>query len=153
MKTRNVKNGFTLIEVLIVVAIILVLASISMRYLRQAYITANEASAVASIRSLVTAQYMYSESYRWVGFADSLPKLGPGNPATENAANLVDGVLATGEKSGYNFSITGGGDDYFLLAQPVSQDRSGVRSFCTNSEGVLRGEKGKCDMSSPIIPK
>src|SRR5437868_6531959 len=102
------QSGFSLIELLIVVAIILVIAAIAIPSLIRSRISANEASAVASLRSINTAQVTYNVAYPSVGYADALTKLGmpTGNAApSSSAAGLLDWVLGCASqpcgKSGY----------------------------------------------------
>jgi len=106
------QSGFSLIELLIVVAIILIIAAIAIPTLLRAQISANEASAVTSIRSIHSTETMYSLNYPDVGYADDLAKLGapaPGTPADANRAGLLDFVLGCAvqpcEKSGYLFAV------------------------------------------------
>src|ERR1700730_19132990 len=98
--------GFTLIELLIVVAVIMVIAGIAIPNFIRSKMRANEAVAVANIRTISTASVVYNTTYG-VGFAPSLVALG-GNPATPSAAQagLIDSVLSTGVKSGFNFTYT-----------------------------------------------
>src|ERR1700738_3993326 len=98
------QKGFSLIELLIVVAIILIIAAIAIPNLLRARMAANESSAVGSIRSLNTAEVMYNSTYPTVGFAASLAALGTSSnaictPASGNAC-LIDSVLTAGSKSG-----------------------------------------------------
>src|SRR5258706_771861 len=104
------QKGFSLIELLIVVAIILIIAAIAIPNLLRSRIAANEASAVGSIRTLNTAEVTYSSTYPDQGFTCTLSNFGPpagSAAATSTAAGLVDAVLASGVKSGYSFSLTG----------------------------------------------
>lgn len=139
------QKGFSLIELLIVVAIILIIAAIAIPNLLRAKMAANEASAVGSIKTIQTAEITFSSSYPTVGFAPTLAALGPnGNPCTPSSTNacLIDSVLAGGVKSGYNFAATGTGGppavQYYATAIPVSVNQTGIRSFCSFEDAVIR---------------
>jgi prepilin-type N-terminal cleavage/methylation domain-containing protein len=138
------QEGFSLIELLIVVAIILIIAAIAIPNLLRAKMAANESSAVASLRTINTGEISYSSAYPTVGYAASLSVLGGLAPCTPTSttACLIDSVLASGTKSGYTFAATGAGgppaSQYFATAVPVTLNQTGVRSFCSFEDAVLR---------------
>ena len=140
---RKKQNGFSLIELLIVVAIILIIAAIAIPNLLRSKMAANETSAVASLRTLNTAFIMYSTIYG--GYPTALTNVGPGTPATSAAADLIDSVLASGNKSGYCFLYVAGQSDssgnvlsYGVTAFPLSLGTTGQRGFFTDQSGVIR---------------
>src|SRR5271169_5734917 len=105
-------KGFSLIELLIVVAIILIIAAIAIPNLLRSKIAANEASAVGSMRTLNTSAVEYSTEYG--GYPPSLASLGPiasGATASSGLADMIDSVLAGGIKSGYSFTWSTGTAD------------------------------------------
>lgn len=142
-RNRNRHKGFSLIELLIVVAIILIIAAIAIPNLLRSKMAANEASAVGSLRTLNTAAVTYSTTYG--GYPAALSNLGPAASATSAAADLVDSVLASGSKSGYSFVYASGATDangnvlsYSVTADPVNRGTTGQRGFYTDQSGVIR---------------
>ncbi len=151
------QKGFSLIELLIVVAIILIIAAIAIPNLLRSRIAANEASAVGSIRSINTAEVTYSSTYPG-SFAISLVNLGPSSTGTvsSTAAGLLDSVLGCTTqpctKSGYNFSISGGASDYFSTAFPTAVGQTGQRSFYSDSSGVIRYDPTGASATATLNP-
>lgn len=147
---KNRQKGFSLIELLIVVAIILIIAAIAIPNLLRSKMAANEASAVGSLRTLNTSAIEYSTEYG--GYPATLASLGPvasGGTASSAAADMIDSVLAGGSKSGYTFTWSGGAADangnklnYAITAQPISPGTTGQRYFYTDQTGVIRGAQG-----------
>jgi type IV pilus assembly protein PilA len=158
------QKGFSLIELLIVVAIILIIAAIAIPNLLRSRIAANEASAVGSIRTLNTAEVTYASTYPDLGFTCTLSSLGPaGSVATSAAAGLVDSVLGSGVKSGYSFVLvgctaagsTGINVTYTSQGSPVVVGQTGQRAFCSDQSGVIKydaaGSGGTCTTSGNAL--
>ena len=143
------QTGFSLIALLIVVAIILIIAAIAIPNLLRSRIAANESSAVGSIRSINTAEVTYSSTYPAVGFSADMPSLGGAACAapTSTGACLIDNVLANATaaatpKSGYFFTYApvGAGVNvgYTVIGDAAAQGQSGTRSFFSDQSGVIR---------------
>jgi type IV pilus assembly protein PilA len=138
------QKGFSLIELLIVVAIILIISAIAIPSYLRSRMQANEASAVGSLRMINTAAVTYSSTYVNVGFPTNLADMGGANPcsATQTSACILEDTLAQGTKSGYSFIWIGDGAtpsvSYTLNGTPLNVGGSGQRMFCTDQAGVIR---------------
>jgi type IV pilus assembly protein PilA len=154
------QKGFSLIELLIVVTIILIISAIAIPSLMHSRMQANEAAAVVTLQTLNSSAIMYSNSYG--GFPHSLSNLGPsgGGPASSSAAaDLIDSALATGVRSGYKFTFTvvaadpaGNVNGYSITAVPVTPGSTGQKAYYTDQSGVVRvSNNGSADSSSPPI--
>src|ERR1700726_3755062 len=150
MAMRSKQTGFSLIELLVVVSVILIVAAIAIPNLLRSRSAANEASAVASVRSINTSQVVYQSTYG-PGFAATLAALSDGGvaancvpptPATATSACLVDSALASGTKSGYTFTYApaGGGSvtTYTVSADPIGSSGSSQRHFFSDQSLVIR---------------
>lgn len=141
------ERGFSLIELLIVVAIILIIAAIAVPNLLRSRMAANESSAAASLRTIATANVTYSSTYN-VGFAGALTALAPSTAPTSVAADLLDAVLSAAIpiKSGYRFtyipgvaapSLASPNPTFSVGATPVGPGSSGTSTFCTDQSNVV----------------
>ena len=139
-------RGFSLIELLIVVAIILIIAAMAIPSYLTSKMAANEAAAVSSIRTLNTAQISYSSAYPTTGFASTLSALTGScsssvSPSSTSAC-LIDQALASGSKSGYAFTLTNvsgtPASTYNANAAPTLVNSSGTHYFCSFADAVVR---------------
>lgn len=150
MKTSD-KKGFSLIELLIVVAIILLIAAIAIPSLLRARIAANESSAAAAVRTITSAEQAYFGAFPTIGFATQIQDLGrtaPCTPAPTHAClldnNISNAIPGSPGHSGYQFlatGITAGSilnSSFVAGATPIAAGRTGTRDFCTIADGALR---------------
>jgi len=147
------QKGFSLIELLIVVAIILIIAAIAIPNLLRARMAANESSAAAAVRTINTAQGLYQAKFSTTkGYAANLTALGPSGPGAVCAPDPlgvagdcdIDATLALGTKGGYTFVPTvvvagGFNTGYTITASPTTLNQTGSRYFCSFTDGVVRG--------------
>jgi prepilin-type N-terminal cleavage/methylation domain-containing protein len=137
---RARQRGFSLIELLIVIAIILIILSIALPQMSKSRMNAQEMAAVATLRTINTVETQYMSQFGQ--FATSLAQLGPagGGGTTEgpNAANLIPASLASGASGGYTFTITGTPTNYSVSAVPKAFGSTGRRTFYTDQSGIIR---------------
>jgi type IV pilus assembly protein PilA len=161
------QKGFSLIELLIVVAIILIIAAIAIPNLLRARIAANESAAASGIRTINTGEVSYNSTYPTVGYSAALQDLGPGAPTAacpappdQTHSCEIDGVLASGTKQGYTYTYNGvtgtPAVTYNIENNPTQINQSGVRSFCSFEDAVVRfqasgGGLVACDGTVPVL--
>ena len=154
------QKGFSLIELLIVVAIILIIASIAIPNLLAARRQTNETAAVEAIRTINTAQISYNSAYPTAGFATTLAALGGSScaPPGPVSACLIDSQTASGTKNGYTLTLSGAtgtpNSTYQIIALPTAPNQTGVRYFCSFADGVARvspSPLATCDNSVPPL--
>lgn len=152
-KTTRRQFGFSLIELLIVIAIILIILAIAMPKLNKARMFSQEMAAIKTITTINTAETQYYSQYG--KFATTLTELGPptsGQPGPA-AADLISGDLAAGEKSGYRFTLGASPTGYTVTAVPVSFGTTGSRTFYSDQTIVIRQNYGQepATVNSPEI--
>jgi type IV pilus assembly protein PilA len=154
---KKKQKGFSLIELLIVVAIILIIAAIAIPNLLRSKMAANQASAVGSVRTINTASITYNSTYG-NGYPGNMVYIGNNGTTSVSCGNaeLIDSVLTSGTKSGYNFVLTGTGTQlnsntsactagpfgwssgYMITGVPVTVGTTGQTSYCSDGTGVIR---------------
>ena len=152
------QRGFSLIELLIVVAVILIIAAIALPNFIRSRMRANEAAAVQNLRNITTANVVYLTTYQ-IGFADSLPKLGGNTPTPDaNASMLIDSVLGGGIKTGYSFTYvataTANGQvvAYSVNADPTTVGATGDKYFYVDQTSIIRqNTTGPASSADPAL--
>jgi type IV pilus assembly protein PilA len=150
---RRIRKGFSLIELLIVIAIILVIAAMAIPNLLRARMAANESSAAAAVRSVTVAEIAYFSAFPTVGYAMQIQDLGrtaPCTPAPTHAClldnNIANAVPGSTGHSGYFFLATGvssGGATngaFVVGATPLQANKTGTIDFCAVTDGTLRSQ-------------
>jgi prepilin-type N-terminal cleavage/methylation domain-containing protein len=142
--------GFSLVEILVVVMVILIIAAIAIPNLVHGKMRANEAAAVSSVKTINTAQLMYNNTFPEVGYSSSLANLGSHGsscekPTSTNACLITDEALTSGMKSGYIFDIVGDGNTPTASYTVTATPESGVSGRCN----ISSSESGDIRLSLP----
>jgi len=156
MRPQKWQRGVSVVEVVVLIAILLVVAAIAIPNLLHSNLSEDESSTVASLRALNAACANYSMLYG--GYPGSLSNLGPGDPANSTSAALIDAALASGTKSGYVFTYTAGAIgiggnvlSYTITTNPAAPG-TGRRRFFTDQSGVIRANRtGAADANSTPV--
>jgi prepilin-type N-terminal cleavage/methylation domain-containing protein len=140
---RRRSRGFSLIEIMIVVAIILVIASIAIPKINQQRMAAHEMAAIRTLSTIHTAQTQYFSQFG--KYAQTLLELGPpsSGQAGPSAADLISSDLASGTKSGYTFTVQSTPTGYTIVAVPVAFNNTGRRTFYSDQTLVVRENWGQ----------
>ena len=157
MRPQKWQRGVSVVEVVVLIAILLVVAAIAIPNLLHSNLSESESSTVASLRALNAACANYSMLYG--GYPGSLSNLGPGDAANSTSAALIDAALASGTKSGYVFTYTAGAIgiggnvlSYSITANPAPPGGTGRRRFFTDQSGVIRANRaGAADANSTPV--
>ena len=152
-QSRRQPNGFTLMELLIVMAIIAILMLIAIPTVGSLKKQANETSAIQSIRAIIQAQLQYDQTFPSNGYASALSALGgdpKSGPPSPTASQMLQPDLASGIKSGYIFTISNitkvnlNGTDhvtgYQITAVPQTVGQTGNRGFCSDQFGTIKSD-------------
>jgi type IV pilus assembly protein PilA len=149
---RGTRNGFSLTDLLILVAVMVVIGTLAVPKLLRSRLAAGEASALDSVRAINTAQITYASRYPDRGFTCSLGTLAESN---STADRLLDSALAGGAKNGYRFSLTNcpgmPATSYLITAIPTVPNQTGVRVFCSDQTGIIRyaaDSRSSCNTNS-----
>jgi type IV pilus assembly protein PilA len=152
-RRRNARAGFSLIELLIVISIILVILTVALPRMGKALMSARETGAVKAITTIHTAQVQYYSSYN--RYAASLQELGPPASGAEGpaAAGLIERDLATGEKGGYKYTLTSTPTGYAITAAPIKFNSDGSKTYFSDSGMGIHYHTGQepAAISDPLM--
>lgn len=142
LRRRLNRRGFSLVELLIVIAIILIIAAIAVPKLNRTRMQAQEMAAIRHVVAIHQAQTQYYSTYG--KFAENLTQLGPaaGGAPGPSASDLLPDDLAKGEKGGYKFTLAGSPTGYTINANPVAFNNTGTRTFFSDQTLVIRQNYG-----------
>ena len=144
-RRRDRQGGFSLIELLVVISIILIILFFAVPQMIKIQMNTRETGAIQAIRTIYGAQIQYQSTFN--KFASSLTQLGPpsGTGGTEGpeAAGLISPGLAAGESSGYVFTLQGTASGYSISAVPKVFNSTGRRTFYADQSGVIRQNWGQ----------
>jgi len=144
-KRRRAERGFSLIELLIVIAIILIILSIALPQMSKSRMHAQEMAAIAQIGTIQKAQVQYYSQFGQ--YATTLSQLGPptatGAAEGPQAAGLIPANLANGTASGYNYTVTQTPTGYSVTAIPKTFNSTGRRTFYADESGIIRENWGQ----------
>ena len=138
------RRGFTLVEIMIVVAIIVVLVAMTIPGILRSRMNANEATAITSLKTIAWGAITYRTANS--AYPANLSQMGSTNPP------YIDSVLSSGSKQGYGFTLSGDTGSFNATAVPTTINITGTRTFFTDTSGVIRSaSNGTADSSSPPI--
>lgn len=147
------RRGFSLIELLIVIAIILIIITVAVPKFQKAQMFARDMGAQKAIQTIHQMEVQYQSQYG--RYANSLAELGPpaSGAASPAAADLIDGTLAGGVKSGYKYTLTGANGGYVIIAIPETFGTSGSRTFYSDQTMTIHYNAGPeaATASSPEV--
>ncbi|MFA5039125.1 MAG: hypothetical protein WC732_05530 [Candidatus Omnitrophota bacterium] len=145
MTKGQLRSGFTLVEIMVIIAVIIVIGAIGIPGLMRSRVNANEASAVAALKTLSAASVTYRAAH--TSYPSKLSEL-----YQEGGAQYIDSILASGSRQGYNYTLSGDEDGFNLTAVPAKPGITGTRYFFVDTDGVIRSSTGgPADAESPAI--
>jgi prepilin-type N-terminal cleavage/methylation domain-containing protein len=135
---RNVRRGFSLVELLVVVTIIMIIVAIAVPNALRTKMSAAETAVIREMQTIHQAQLQYYSQYG--KYAGTLAELGP--KRNGQGSGLIPGSLASGRKDGYIFTLSGGGDMFWVSAVPTTFDVTGSRTFFIDQSGIVHFNRG-----------